>query len=131
MKFTEHRDSNVLAVKHYEPGQVKINQLQITDSCYLNQTQLVENWDCHDIAELTVEHLDELLSLKPEVILLGSGEKQVFPNPQLFAYCSQHGVGLEVMDNLAASRTYNVLTTEDREVVLALIMSPAKASSDD
>lgn len=122
MKFTEHRDSNVYAVKHYEPGAVKINDQLLNDSCYLNQKELVANWDCHQISYLNTEHLDELLTLKPEVILLGTGETQIFPNPQLFAYCSQHGVGLEVMNNLAACRTYNVLTTEDREVVLALIM---------
>jgi len=123
MKFTEHRDSNVYAVKHYEAGSVKINDQLLTESCYLNQKELVRDWNCHQISDLTTEHLEQLLKLKPEVILLGSGETQIFPDPRLFAYCSQHGVGLEVMNNLAACRTYNVLTTEDREVVLALIMA--------
>ncbi|MBD3755330.1 MAG: Mth938-like domain-containing protein [Gammaproteobacteria bacterium] len=125
MKFTEHRDSNVYVVKHYEPGEVKINDRRLQKSCFLNQKELVENWPCEHIDALTTEHLDALLALNPEVILLGTGEIQVFPAPQLFAYCSAKGVGLEVMHNLAACRTYNVLTTEDREVVLALIMSGA------
>jgi len=123
MKFTEHRDSNVYAVKHYQTGEVKINDQLLHESCYLNQKELVKDWGCHKISDLTTEHLDRLLSLKPEVIILGTGETQVFPDPSLFAHCSQHGVGLEAMNNLAACRTYNVLTTEDREVVLALIMS--------
>lgn len=124
MKFTEHRDSNVLAVKHYEPGKVKINADFISGSCFLNQKQLVTDWDCQQLSELSTQHLDQIMALKPEVIILGTGETQQFPEPRLFAYCSQHGVGLEVMNNLAACRTYNVLTTEDREVVLALIMQP-------
>ncbi|WP_178862386.1 Mth938-like domain-containing protein [Thiomicrorhabdus cannonii] len=129
MKFTEHRDSNVYVVKHYEPGEVKINDRRLQKSCFLNQKTLVENWPCAHIDALTTDHLDALLALKPEVILLGTGETQVFPAPQLFAYCSAKGVGLEVMHNLAACRTYNVLTTEDREVVLALIMDADGASA--
>ncbi|HHT00904.1 MAG TPA: hypothetical protein ENK73_08640, partial [Thiomicrospira sp.] len=62
---------------------------------------------------------------KPEVIILGTGETQHFPEPKLFAYCAHKGVGLEVMANDAACRTYNVLTTEDREIVLALIINQA------
>lgn len=122
MKFTEHRDSNVFMVKRYEPGCVKINDRIVNQSCFLTHKELVEKWGCSHIEQLQTNHLDALFELKPEVIILGSGESQVFPEPKLFAYCAQHGVGLEVMDNLAACRTYNVLTTEDREVVLALIM---------
>ncbi|MDG6778010.1 Mth938-like domain-containing protein [Thiomicrorhabdus sp. zzn3] len=122
MKFTEHRDSNVLVVKHYEPGLVKINDRQLQNSCFLNQKQLVEHWPCDHIGQLDSQRLDALFALNPEVIILGTGEQQVFPEPKLFAYCAQKGIGLEVMNNSAACRTYNVLTTEDREVVLALIM---------
>ncbi|WP_373017134.1 Mth938-like domain-containing protein [Thiomicrorhabdus sp.] len=122
MKFTEHRDSNVYAVKRYEPGTVKINDQTIHESCYLNQKELIKDWACKHISELETEHLDQLLALQPEVIILGTGEQQVFPEPRLFAYCAQKGIALEVMNNMAACRTYNVLTTEDREVVLGLIM---------
>ncbi len=123
MKFTEHRDSNILTVQHYSAGLVKINTFKLTESCFLNQKNLVENWPCQDIEQLSTELLDQILELSPDVIILGTGEKQVFPHPKFFAYCAQKGIGLEVMDNAAACRTYNVLTTEEREVVLALILS--------
>jgi len=121
MKFTQHFDSNIFAVKHYEPGQVRVNDLVFTDSCFITQFTTHENWPCHSITELTTDHLDLLLETKAEVIILGTGDKQVFPEPKLFAYCASKGVGLEVMANDAACRTYNVLTTEDREVVMALV----------
>lgn len=122
MKFTEHRDSNVLAIKKYKLNDVQINDKTLNSSFFLNQTELFPNWKIADITELETGLLTPLLDLKPEVILLGTGEKQVFPKPALFAFCSQQGIGLEVMDNAAACRTYNVLTTEDRNVVLAVIM---------
>lgn len=122
MKFTEHRDSNILTVKNYQPGSAKINDMSLTESFYMNQKQLIENWNCHDIDELTEQHLNQILMIQPEIIILGTGEKQTFPSAKLFSYCAQKGVGLEVMDNAAACRTYNILTTEEREVALALIL---------
>jgi len=121
MQFTEHRDSNILTVKNYQPGLVKINEFTLQESCFCNQHHLTEGWNCHDIQLLDEALLAPLLDLKPDVIILGSGDVQKFPSPKCFAYCANQGIGLEVMDNAAACRTYNVLTTEEREVVLALI----------
>lgn len=123
MKFTEHRDSSLLMVYGYRSNEVQINEHRITQSCYLNHKQLFQHWDCHSVESLNELTLQPLLELKPEVILLGTGEKQQFPPPKLFALCAQQGIGLEVMDNAAACRTYNVLTTEEREVVLGLIFT--------
>lgn len=125
MKFTEHRDSNILTVKNYQPGHVTINEFNLQDSCFFNQKNLIDDWACHHITELSKALLDEVMQLNPDVIILGTGESQIFPEPKLFAHCAQKGVGLEVMDNTAACRTYNVLTTEEREVVLALIFEKA------
>ena len=122
MKFTEHRDSNIFAVKHYEMGHVKVNNLTFTKSFFITQFTTEANWPCDSIDKLNIEFLDQILDSGVDVIILGTGDKQVFPEPKLFAYCAAKGVGLEVMANDAACRTYNVLTTEDREVALALIM---------
>ncbi len=129
MKFTEHRDSNVFAVKHYEPNSVKVNQLIFTKSFFITQFSTESNWPCDTIQDLTLERLDQILATKSEVIILGTGEKQIFPDPKLFAYCAAKGVGLEVMANNAACRTYNVLTSEDRKVALALILTPSNEYS--
>lgn len=122
MKFTEHRDSNVYAVKNYEMCHVKVNNLTFTQSFFITQRSYQENWACKSVENLTTDLLDELLNTKAEVIILGTGDKQVFPEPKHFGYCAAKGVGLEVMANDAACRTYDVLTTEDRDIVLALIM---------
>lgn len=124
MKFTEHRDSNINTVKNYRMNDVKVNNMTFTSSFYMTQTAHQDEWKCINIADLNTEMLDDILKLNPEVIILGTGEEQVFPDLSVFAYCANQGVGLEVMANDAACRTYNVLTTEDRDIVLALIMHP-------
>jgi uncharacterized protein len=122
MKFTEHRDSNVLAVKHYQPGLVKVNDLRFFNSFFITQHHAQDHWPITSIEQLNAELLDALIAQSPEVIILGTGDTQIFPEPKWFAYCAGQRVGLEVMANDAACRTYNVLTSEDRDVVLALIM---------
>lgn len=124
MKFTEHRDSNVFAVKKYQPGLVKINDRSLSKSCFLTQHQLIEDWPCPTLDDLTEAHLSKIVELQPEVILLGTGETHRFPNRSLFTFCARHGIGLETMSSIAACRTFNVLSTEDRNVVLALIIEP-------
>ncbi len=56
-----------------------------------------------------------------EIVLLGTGARQRFPNPRLTAPLAQAGVGLEAMDLKAACRTFNILVAEERKVALALL----------
>ena len=75
-------------------------------------------------AALTADDLAPLLALQPEVILLGTGERQVFPPAAVMAACLRQGVGLEVMTNAAAARTFNVLAGESRRVVAGFLLAP-------
>jgi len=58
-------------------------------------------------------------------VLLGTGTTLRFPPPRLTRPLVEAGVGLEVMDTAAACRTYNILQGEGRNVVAALIVTPA------
>jgi uncharacterized protein len=122
MKFTQHLDPSINLIRHYEPGLVQINQQKLDKSCIITQHSLQTDWPVSQIDQLSTTHLQTLLDLKPEVLILGTGEKQVFPAVEFFGYCARQGVSLEVMNNAAACRTYNVLTTEQREVVVGLIL---------
>ena len=80
------------------------------------------DWMATDFATLTAAHFDYFLELKPEVLLLGTGSKQHFAHPNLFRALIQAGIGIEFMDTPAACRTYNILVTEDRKVVAAVLL---------
>ena len=64
-----------------------------------------------------------MLELNPDVVLLGTGDNQIFPEARVFGLFGQKGIGLEVMNNAALCRTFNILVAEDREVVTAIIIS--------
>jgi uncharacterized protein len=84
---------------------------------------LISEWEPASFAELAPAHLEAILALKPELVLLGTGPTQRFPAATIRAALAARGVGLEVMDLGAACRTFNVLVQEERQVAAALFLS--------
>lgn len=99
-----------------------VNDRRLTASFVLSPDTLVEDWAARDAETLSPADLEPLFALQPEVILLGSGGRQVFPPAATLAACLSRGVGLETMTNAAAARTFNVLAGEGRRVVAGFVL---------
>lgn len=100
---------------------VLVNERSITRSCVVTPDALVEDWPVTDVTAMTPEALEPVLALKPELVLLGSGARQVFPPARVLAACLSRGIGLDTMANDAAARTYSVLAGEGRRVVAGFV----------
>jgi len=123
MQFSQQSDSNANLVRACAEGEVHVREHVIRSSVILSASEIVFDWPPVSVEELAVEHLQAVLALEPQVILLGTGERQVFPAPAIAAAVQAAGIGFEVMDTRAACRTYNVLVQEGRRVAAALIVS--------
>ncbi len=84
----------------------------------------MHGWD----AAANADKLDEAAFAKVvaevdaiEVLLIGTGDVQVFLDPELRAALEARGLAPEPMATGAAARTYNVLLAEDRAVAAALL----------
>jgi uncharacterized protein len=88
--------------------------------CIVTAAQLILDWQARDVATLKPVDLEALFALKPDVVLLGTGAKQVFPPSAIRQAFAARKVGLEVMDLGAACRTFNILVQEERRVAAAL-----------
>ena len=95
---------------------------QVTQSLILTPQQLIIDWEPNQLDELTAAHLDAVLNLEPELILLGTGARQQFPAMAIMQPLHRARIGVEVMDTAAACRTFNILVAEGRHVVAALMM---------
>ena len=62
------------------------------------------------------------LDLKPEILLFGTGNQQQFPDIGVLTDIMRAGTAIEVMQTEAACRTFNVLISENRSVVAALLV---------
>lgn len=122
MKFTVDRPSGAHVVRGYAPGLLRIGEREIASSVIVSAATLIEPWRPRCVLELTAGDLEPVIALSPEVLLLGTGPKQVFPDFALFAALRAARIGFEIMDTGAACRTYNVLVGEDRRVAAALMI---------
>ncbi len=122
MQFTHERDAAPNSIVSYAPGEVRTGARVIRSSVILAPTGEPRGWPVRDAASLNALDVAPLLELAPDLVLLGTGERQVFPAGRVLAGFAARAIGFEVMDNGAACRTFNLLLQEGRDVVLALIM---------
>jgi len=98
-----------------------VNDRRLTRSFVVAPNVLVEDWPVSESISMTPGDLDALLESEPELLLLGTGATQIFPPAAFIAACLQRGIGIEVMTNAAAARTYSVLAGEGRRVVAGFV----------
>ncbi len=106
----------------YGTGWVEVNEARHERSLIVLPNLLVPDWDATGFDQLEPVHLERLLALAPEVVLLGTGECHRFLHPRLSRSLTEAGIGVECMTTAAACRTYNILMAEGRHVAAALII---------
>ena len=119
----EHPDHEFL-LRGADGSTAVVNDRRLTSSFIVSPDRLVDAWTVTDPRALVAADLEPLLELDPEVVLLGTGSTQIFPPAAVMAACLGRGVGLEVMNNAAAARTFNVLASEGRRVVAGFVLIP-------
>ncbi|MBL8523392.1 MAG: Mth938-like domain-containing protein [Betaproteobacteria bacterium] len=122
MKLHLNATAGVNAITGHGPGFVQINQNRVETPLIVMSDQLISPWQVIDPANPALADFAALLELKPELVVFGSGARFRFPDARIMAAFSQARIGFEAMDTPAACRTYNVLMSEGRSVVAALLV---------
>jgi uncharacterized protein len=125
MKFQPDSLPGTNTVSRHEPGGLWINGSRWSHSVLLPWRGAVRPWPLDDLAGLTPGHFEQVLALAPELVIFGSGERLRFVAPGLYRCLIEARIGVETMDTAAACRTYNVLASEGRSVVAALLVPAA------
>ena len=106
----------------YSDDSVSINEAVYHQSLILTAETLHSPWQVSSLADLDDDRLAPIFESRPAVVLLGTGARQHFPEARIFGLFGERGIGLEVMDNGALCRTFNILVAEDRAVTAAIIL---------
>lgn len=144
MYLQRETNPDLNTVTAYGQDYIQINETQYTESIYFTPTSEIKPLGLRDATKINSSllrliagvHLKEHNPLdfldgavpqlhnpnKTEIILLGTGPTQCFLAPALTAELQSIGIGIEVMSTPAAARTYNILMSEGRLVVAALII---------
>ncbi|MBW4047268.1 MAG: Xcc1710-like domain-containing protein [Proteobacteria bacterium] len=130
MKLQPDSNQALFTISAQGPGFVEINRVRYLQGVCLASDTAPEPWGCDGFAALTAADFERLLALQPEIVIIGTGHRQRFPHPSLLQALISQGVGFESMNTAAACRTYNILATEGRRVVAALVVDPRDATVD-
>ncbi len=105
----------------YGAGYVAVNNVRYGKSVVVTP-QSVTEWQVSGFEGLTAADFEFVVTLRPEIVVFGTGAAQCFPRPELARALAATGAGLEVMDSRAACRTYNILAAEGRKVIAAILV---------
>ncbi|MDB5839393.1 MAG: hypothetical protein JWQ23_1345 [Herminiimonas sp.] len=122
MKLHTTSTQQYQTVTAYDETGVEINAVRYTDSLLVLPEATPAPWPVTSFDTLTAANFEQIGATSPDVVILGTGQRQRFVHPKLITALTGRRIGVESMDNQAACRTYNILMAEGRKVALALII---------
>ncbi len=79
-------------------------------------------WERERVQSLNTEDIAQWCQLEPEIIILGTGKTHEWPDMEVLAPLYAKNIGIEIMSTDAACRTYNLLMTDQRKVIAAMLI---------
>jgi uncharacterized protein len=122
MSLTLDENNATYQIRAYQPGCIQVNDRLFHTSIIIAPEKIIDLWRPQKITDLLASDFSIILSLRPVILLIGTGTTLQFPPLSTYGDLINQGIGVEVMDTHAACRTYNALSAEGRDVVAALII---------
>jgi len=127
MKFQPDTLNGTNVITRQEAGRVWVGNAAFARAVLVPWAGAVLDWEAAAFEALGPLHFERIVALSPEVVIFGSGSRLRFPPPAWLQALYARRIGVETMDTPAACRTYNVLASEGRLVVAALLVGEGTA----
>lgn len=121
MQLTEHKPGDHYFIRRVSAEGIQINDTVHATSLIVGARHLDTDWPVTSLNELSQDTIAPIVELEPELVIIGYGRTQKFPEREVMLEFAQRGIGLEIMTLEAACRTFNVVMSENRRAVAALI----------
>ena len=129
MKFQPDHAEGVNIITRHDAGSIWVGNTAFTHSLLVPSQGDPQAWPPQQVQQLAATHFEMALALSPELVIFGSGARLQFVSPALLRCLIERRIGVETMDTAAACRTYNVLASEGRRVLAALLLQPPQRAA--
>ncbi len=125
-------------ITSYGKGFIEINGAKWCQSCLVSTSTDPIIWEPEYINDINESNLKQIRPLEPEIIILGTGENHLFLPANLICFDLKEknqvsaflgvendkniSLNIECMSTAAACRTFNILASENRKVVAAILI---------
>lgn len=124
MDLTEHKPGDYHVIREVLEDAIRIDQERYTTSLILGARYLETDWPVTRLEDLDETTLEPLVAPEPELVIIGFGTRHRVLAPETQMHFLERGIGVESMTLYAAARTFNVLMSENRRALAALILPP-------
>ncbi|WKU20663.1 Mth938-like domain-containing protein [Advenella alkanexedens] len=149
MQLQKVERSALNTVTRYGDSHIDVNDIRYENAICFKPEGPITTWPVRKVSDITTQLLELAAGVTarpssaldflddnapssydnaPDILLIGTGAKQVFISPQILAPLLKARIGIECMDSQAAARTYNVLMSEGRNVAVALMLNEDKGN---
>lgn len=123
MKFELDGISGGLTIGYYDPTHLLIGGQRYAGPLVITPLAVHLTLLPARFCDLSIAHFAEITTLGAEIIIIGSGKRQLFLRYGLSNELAARSIAVESMDTAAACRCYNVLVSERRAVAAAIFPS--------
>ncbi|MCW8931902.1 MAG: Mth938-like domain-containing protein [Gammaproteobacteria bacterium] len=92
------------------------NLLEIKSTTFIYQELIESELFPSSFESFDENCINELIKHDAEIFLIGTGSKSRFPKKEILQFIAKNKLSIDFMDTGAASRTFNILTAEQRKV---------------
>jgi uncharacterized protein len=111
------------AIQSYTDTSITVGGVLYDHSTIISKDTIQTAWPVHSVSELCENNIAALLEHNPEIVLIGHAEHGKQIPISVVSFLANQRIGIECMTIGSACRTFNVLLSESRAVVLGYIMS--------
>jgi uncharacterized protein len=122
MKFVPETLQGANMITRHEPHRLWVGAAMHERSVFVPWMGEVVAWPVARWADLSLADFERMVGFEPELVIFGSGSRMRFAPAALLRPLIERRIGIECMDTAAACRTYNVLVSERRSVLAALLV---------
>jgi uncharacterized protein len=125
MKFVPESLAGANMISRFDsagPARVWVGAAAHERSLFVPWIGAVMPWDVAAWPQLSLADFERMAAFEPELVIFGTGARMRFAPPSLLRPLIERRIGIECMDTAAACRTYNVLVSERRSVLGALLI---------
>lgn len=143
MQLQSETNPALNTVTAYGHDYIEINEVSYGHAVYFGPEGDINAWPVKTVDDITADTLRAIAGLAaakvdpmafldagaapqrpadaPEVLLIGTGNRQHLLPAHITRPLHDAGIGVEAMSTHAAARTYNILMAEGRRVIVALL----------
>ncbi|PLC51172.1 hypothetical protein CR159_02755 [Pollutimonas subterranea] len=143
MQLQSESNPALNTVTAYGHDYIEINEVSYGHAVYFAPEGDINTWSVNVFSDITADTLRAIVGITsarvdpmafldadaapqkpagaPEVLLIGTGNRQHLLPAHITRPLLEAGIGVEAMSTQAAARTYNILMAEGRRVIVALL----------